>query len=227
MNTLKALAASVLFLISVSVAHANLLLNGDLENNSAGTSVYNLLNEEFNGFVSDATAFGTAHEIDLYLNTVLAQSGDWMLGIHTSTNGNYDAFSLNLSSSINAGTAYHLQFFGAGFDFPGFEDYPRFANIQIGLSNNATDFGDLIFQAQVNSILTKEGWLQYDYFFTATSGATFLSVRTDPTMNGDPSGTYAFVDNFSINPVPEPSTMLLLGSGLIGLVGYGRRRFKK
>ena len=27
--------------------------------------------------------------------------------------------------------------------------------------------------------------------------------------------------------IPEPSTLLLLGSGLIGLVGYGRKRFKK
>lgn len=38
-------------------------------------------------------------------------------------------------------------------------------------------------------------------------------------------------DNFGFDTtsssVPEPSTLLLLGSGLVGLVGYGRRRMKK
>jgi hypothetical protein len=34
-------------------------------------------------------------------------------------------------------------------------------------------------------------------------------------------------EDVTIAHVPEHSTMFLLGSGLVGLVGYGRRRFLK
>jgi hypothetical protein len=36
-----------------------------------------------------------------------------------------------------------------------------------------------------------------------------------------------FIDDVQFSAVPVPSTMILFGSGLAGLIGLGRRRLKK
>lgn len=80
-------------------------------------------------------------------------------------------------------------------------------------------------------------------FTTSTTGGSF------PTVNGSPAGYYGFsgiifnqigilsilnnptdnrvlIDNIQFNPIPEPSTMLLLITGLFGLIAYGYMRKK-
>lgn len=60
-------------------------------------------------------------------------------------------------------------------------------------------------------------------------GASISSVGIFIGMDqGVPKPSLAFIGTLqSVTAVPEPSTLLLMGSGLMGVVVFGRRKFKK
>jgi len=63
-----------------------------------------------------------------------------------------------------------------------------------------------------------------DAQFTSSTPSVVKKISND-----NPGGSEALsvVENTEGSTVPEPTTLVLLGSGLVGLVAIGRKKFKK
>ncbi len=105
------------------------------------------------------------------------------------------------------------------FQDDGFDWY-EYADLDVGGNefNWEVNTGDVSFT--VTSLMTLSDIGTVDATLTCTRGDFYFNTATLFAEGTDPV-------NVGNEPVPEPSTILLMGAGLLGLAGYSRKRFSK
>ena len=92
--------------------------------------------------------------------------------------------------------------------------------LQLGVGSGIVDF---TFSGSDSDQANGEQYVDFGGTYLAHT-AIFAALNIADGIN--PADNEFSVAGFT-QPVPEPATMLLLGSGLIGLAGFGRKKFSK
>jgi hypothetical protein len=124
---------------------------------------------------------------------------------------------------------------GVAFDTPATPgDLP--GGNDVGFSTTAGFSADSDAPIVENGVNTATEWLQITFnLINGKSIDDTLAALNDGSLRigmhvqgiGAAGGSDGYVNNGSSTPVPEPGTMMLLGSGLVGLAGWGRKKFRK
>jgi hypothetical protein len=78
-----------------------------------------------------------------------------------------------------------------------------------------------------NAVTLKNNSLNFTNYTTDTYALAISGTYPGGSYNNGARNFQDYLVPMTPAPVPEPATMLLLGSGLVGLAGFGRKKLKK
>ncbi len=200
------------FILGASNANATLITYTDRTSfeTAAGTTTV----EDFQSFV-----------VDTPFHTTPVDVGDFTLSMIGSPNTSYNYIDIGppASAETNVNGTTNMRVFTD--NSPSFDLIFTFDTAITAFGADFANINDDILRTRllVGSEIATPPINPYPFvsFYGFTSDVAFTSI----TFEGLENDVYG-IDNVTYSPIPEPTTMLLLGTGLIGLAGF-RRKFRK
>jgi len=204
-------ATGIFLMGTFGLSNANLLINGSFESNTNLGNFWTL-------FAGNSSLPGwsiTSGSVDWIQDYWDASDGDKSLDLNGSSAGTI----LSDSFSTIIGQQYDVTFDMAGNYAGGMDE----KHLTVSAGGSSQDFS---FDTTGHSS-SDMGWETMTWSFTATSTQTqlqFSGWTSDGPYNGAALDNVIVLEANSPNPVPEPATLLMFGTGLAGLAGWRKRK---
>ena len=202
------LGASILLLLSMQV-NASLIVNGGFEDPFGVVNYEHLNGDELPCWTLYSTFKGTVH-----FGTVYADVSEGSHAVQIEVPGDW----ISQSFATVIGQEYKVSF--------DLSAYPVYGGPNLG--NTLCDHFCLsVLGVTAGSASGVFGGISVAYLTHAllfTADSTTSTVKFKNLYDGDGWGNYPHLDNVSVSAVPAPAAIWLFGTGLIGLIGFTRRR---
>ena len=208
------LAGAALCSVIPAFAATNLVTDGSFESASLSAGTYAM----YGGNSLDGWTALPGDLIEVRDDLVgSAQNGNNFVELDSTHNS-----SMLTTIATQAGQTYALSFWYSGRpDSKTYNTAFKSGKVPASSDGLGVNFGDGMIRVKSPTDTTSDNlWQEFTTLFTATGSSTTLMF----SAMGKSDSFGSSLDDISVLAVPEPTSMAMLGAGLLGLLGLGYRR---